>query len=325
MDSISLYYFSELAKDLHMTKTANRLFISQQTLSNHILRLENHYGVKLFDRKPSLSLTYAGEHVLSHANTLNRQETNLKDILSDIQHQERGVLNFGASTLRMNACLPNILTEFSSRYPNVEIRIVDTTSKKLEQLVLDGDIDLAIILHGIDNPLIEKKHLISDQIYLCVEDTLLHKYYGNEVNSLKKSVNQGFYIKDFSRLPFCMLNNRMGQAIQACFDDAGIVPHTYTTSSYIQISTSIGLKGLAAFFATRTSLINQKSLIKQDINIFPLLLKGKPLTQQISIIHHKDRYLTSYNKYFLNLIIEYFKKIELIPIEKISSSITSFA
>ena len=36
MDLTSLYYFSELAKDLHMTRTANRLFISQQTLSNHI-------------------------------------------------------------------------------------------------------------------------------------------------------------------------------------------------------------------------------------------------------------------------------------------------
>ncbi len=40
MDLTSLYYFTELAKDLHITRTANRLYISQQTLSNHILRLE---------------------------------------------------------------------------------------------------------------------------------------------------------------------------------------------------------------------------------------------------------------------------------------------
>ena len=56
MDLISLYYFSELAKDLHMTRTANRLFISQQTLSNHIQRLEDYYGTKLFHRKPALPL-----------------------------------------------------------------------------------------------------------------------------------------------------------------------------------------------------------------------------------------------------------------------------
>lgn len=66
MDTLSLYYFSELAKDLHITRTANRLFISQQTLSNHIMRLEEYYGVKLLNRKPSLSLTYAGEYVLGY-------------------------------------------------------------------------------------------------------------------------------------------------------------------------------------------------------------------------------------------------------------------
>ena len=40
MDILSFYYFKELAKDLHMTKTASRLYISQQTLSNRILRME---------------------------------------------------------------------------------------------------------------------------------------------------------------------------------------------------------------------------------------------------------------------------------------------
>lgn len=60
MNLQSLYYFSELAKTLHMTQTAERSFISQQNLSNHIQRLENYYGVKLFERKPRLQLTYAG-------------------------------------------------------------------------------------------------------------------------------------------------------------------------------------------------------------------------------------------------------------------------
>ena len=44
MDLVSLYYFQELSKDLNMTRTAQRLYISQQTLSNHIHRLEQHYG-----------------------------------------------------------------------------------------------------------------------------------------------------------------------------------------------------------------------------------------------------------------------------------------
>ena len=47
MNITSLYYFQELAKNLHMTNTADKLYISQQTLSNHIKRLEEYYGTKL--------------------------------------------------------------------------------------------------------------------------------------------------------------------------------------------------------------------------------------------------------------------------------------
>ena len=85
MDLISLHYFQELSKDLNMTKTAERLYISQQTLSNHIQRLEQYYNAPLFYRKPSLSLTCAGEFVLGFAQVMEKEERNLKDILSDIE------------------------------------------------------------------------------------------------------------------------------------------------------------------------------------------------------------------------------------------------
>lgn len=67
MDIISLYYFNELTKDLNVTKTAARLFISQQTLSNHIMRVETEFKTKLFYRKPKLMLTDAGREMLTFA------------------------------------------------------------------------------------------------------------------------------------------------------------------------------------------------------------------------------------------------------------------
>lgn len=60
VDTISLYYFTEAAKDLNFTQTASRLFLSQQNLSSHIARLESKCGCKLFLRKPKMQLTYEG-------------------------------------------------------------------------------------------------------------------------------------------------------------------------------------------------------------------------------------------------------------------------
>lgn len=310
MDILSLYYFSEVTKDLHITRTANRLFISQQTLSNHIMRLEEYYNVPLLNRKPSLSLTYAGEHVLKFANMILRENGNLKDIISDISHEERGVILFGSSRFRMNFCLPNILPDFSIKYPNVEIRMTDSNSSQLENSILNGEIDLAIVIGVKENPSIHKIHLMYDNIYLCVTDELLRKYYPDEVDLIKEKSRSEANIRDFAKLPFCILNNRMGQKIQKCFDEAKIIPNIYTTSSYIQIATSIGLCGLAACFATQTSLLNQKDVIPDDINFFPLYQDDSPLKQELFIIHHKDRYITEYNQYFLELTLNYFRKIE---------------
>lgn len=316
MDVISLYYFSELAKDLHMTRTANRLFISQQTLSNHIQRLEEYYGVQLLHRKPTLSLTCAGEFVLAFAKTVNREELNLKDILSDVEQQERGVLRFGASTLRMNACLPAVLPEFSARYPNVEIRITDTISSKLEPMVQEGQLDFAIVLSGDPDPKLVNHHLMNDQVYLCVADSLLEEYYGDEAASLKECAIHGANVKDFSRLPFCLLSNRMGRRIQECFAEARIMPRAYLTSTYTQISTTVCFQRLAACFASQMNLVNERSQIPEDINIFPLLYQNQPLTQHLSLIRHKDRYLSHYAKLFLELVFQYFARAEQIHLER---------
>ena len=316
MDIVSLYYFSELAKDLHMTRTANRLFISQQTLSNHIQRLEEYYGVQLLHRKPALSLTCAGEFVLAFADVVNKEHTNLKDILSDIEQQERGLLRFGASTMRMNACLPAILSEFSARYPNVEVRITDTISSKLEPMVLEGELDFAIVLSGEENPKLVDLHLMNDQVYLCVADWLLRQYYGDGAEQLKERSLAGASVQDFAKLPFCLLSNRMGRKIQDCFDDAGVVPKAYMTSTYTQISTAICAKRLAACFSSQMNLVNQRSQLGEDINIFPLHYRGRPLIQRLSLIRHKERYLSHYSKFFLEILARYFSDVEQIRMDR---------
>ena len=65
----------------------------------------------------ALSLTYAGEYVLSFAETMNRENANLMDILADIQKQKRGLILFGASTLRMSASLPDIPVSYTHLSP----------------------------------------------------------------------------------------------------------------------------------------------------------------------------------------------------------------
>lgn len=63
MNLKSIEYFLVTVEEMNITRAAERLFISQQALSSHLKRLEDEYGVCLFDRKPSLRLTLEGEQM----------------------------------------------------------------------------------------------------------------------------------------------------------------------------------------------------------------------------------------------------------------------
>ena len=65
------------------------------------------------------------------------------------------------------------------------------------------------------------------------------------------------------------------------------------------------------------NLVTQRSQIPEDINIFPLFRQGVPLTQRLSLIRHKERYLSHYSKLFLELLANYFAETEQVRLEQI--------
>ena len=178
MDIISLYYFKELSKDLNMTKTAERLFITQQTLSNHIIRLEKEYGVEFFHRAPKMTMTDAGRQMLEAARNILEEESKVRNIINDLKHQESGTLRFGASTQRSHNCLPAVLPAFSERYPKVNLHLTDAISPRLQELMLNDDLDLALTTVLNTHPLLTYEFVVPYRIYLCISERLLQKYYG---------------------------------------------------------------------------------------------------------------------------------------------------
>lgn len=317
MDLISYYYFAELSKDLNMTHTASRLYISQQTLSNHIQRLEAHHGILLLERKPFLALTDAGREVLAFANIVCSEETMLKDVLSDIAGEVKGVLRFGASPQRMDICIPEVLPSFSSKYPNVSIEINGSISSKLETMVLNSELDYAVITSsGEESPKLNSKHLMKDQLYLCVDDSLLKKYYPDDGETIKAQALQAGNVEDFSRLPFFMLSNRMGQIVHKCFEDTNTIPNPYITSTHTKVGCTLCFRGLAACFVSQSILSSFRGSIPETVNVFPLYLNGAPVTQTIKLIWLKNRYVPKYAEYFMDLLSLYYSELEKVSLIK---------
>lgn len=150
-------------------------------------------------------------------------------------------------------------------------------------------------------------------------ESLLQSCYGDAAQELKEKSIAGADVKDFSKLPFCIFENRMGRQINQCFEAANIVPRAYITSTYTQVGTTVCFQRLAACFISQMSLVSQQRDIPADVNIFPLYYKGQPLTQRLSLIRMKDRYLSHYSKFFLEQLFQYFDDVERVRMERIMS------
>lgn len=323
MDILSLYYFSELAKELHMTRTAQRLFISQQTLSNHIKRMEEELGIELFNRRPVLSLTLAGELMLTFARSTLDSYDRLHDAITDIGAQRRGTLRFGGSAARLNACMSHILSQFTSRYPNVEVRLTDAISANLEPMVANGQLDLAIVLSDVEEPGLKAEPLIHEQIYLCVPDDLLKEYYGAEAAALKEKAINGVFVQNLERLPFCMMSNRMGRMLQACFDEEKITPRVYSRSTYTRIGIAMCEQGQAVCVVSQMHLLGLHGQISSNVNIFPLRGRTGLLSLPLSLVQPADSKLPSFAAFFKELLMQYFYSVEKEFMGRISTDGTS--
>ncbi len=152
MDIESLHYFKELTKDMNMTQTAKKLYLSQQTLSNHIARLEKQCGTALFYRKPHLALTAAGMALLEFADKVLSSEQDFKGSLADILDESSGVIRFGASFIRYYVTLPAILPTFTKRYPHVSIQLTDDTTNHLLADLQEDKLDVVLTVEKEDLP-----------------------------------------------------------------------------------------------------------------------------------------------------------------------------
>ena len=208
MNLLTLYYFVELARELHVTNTAQKLYISQQNLSQHIQRLEQYYGVSLFHRKPKLALTYEGEQLYAVAVKILAEEHEFVNRLADISANSIGSLKLGIPTYRGEISLPSILPQFYEKWPNISIELCDKSSSEMEEMLCNGELDLFIGVMYQDNPKLDSTPLLNDHIYMVCSDHLLKKYYPDTWSVLKNRSERGTDLSAFPGLPFLLPHPR---------------------------------------------------------------------------------------------------------------------
>ena len=141
-----LQVFHAVAKHLSFTRAADALFMTQPAVTFQIRQLEEQYGTRLFERRHAgISLTPAGEVVLSFAEKILALSDELETRLSEMTGEMRGPLLVGASTTIAEFMLPRVLGEFNAAYPQVRARLIVANSESIESQVAEHTLDVGLI------------------------------------------------------------------------------------------------------------------------------------------------------------------------------------
>jgi DNA-binding transcriptional LysR family regulator len=143
MDLYQLHYFLAIVETGGFTKAAERLFVSQPSLSAGIKKLEQELGVVLFERGGRRAvLTTAGKFFLTKATTiLSEYQSTLRELK---EFHQQPTLRIGTLRTIRIASLATLIRDFQTQYPNVLFELLDGTVNELHTWLEDGEIDLAI-------------------------------------------------------------------------------------------------------------------------------------------------------------------------------------
>jgi DNA-binding transcriptional LysR family regulator len=149
-----LQYFLAVAETGAVSKAAAQLSASQSTITEAMKDLEADLGVKLFERQSrGLGLTHKGQLFRRHAERIWQDVADARGALANVAPEVTGRLTLGVTSLVAGYVLSDLLARFSRAFPGVSVDLVEDGHDYLEHLLLNGEIDLALVtMSGLHNP-----------------------------------------------------------------------------------------------------------------------------------------------------------------------------
>lgn len=153
-------YFLTIAQERSISRAAEKLYVSQSSLSQYLAKLESALEVKLFDRSKSpIQLTEAGRVYQSYLESNSHLYQKLQSDLNGLNSSRSQAINIGLGTWRGNLLLPEILPTFLSQHPNAQVSLHEFPVSELFALTLNETVDFAVMnttVTGIPDSLVRR-------------------------------------------------------------------------------------------------------------------------------------------------------------------------
>lgn len=274
MSLLSLRYFLAAAEEMNFTTAARQLYITQQTLSAHIQRLEREYQVTLFVRKPKLALTPEGQRMARYASRIVRLERVMNAEFADLNLSARGVLSLGISRMRARHFFHRLWLSYREQFPNIDIHLHEGGAEMLEKLAVSGKTDMCIGVDMRSTPAVCLRSLMHEELYCAVSRERFQNYYGKKSEAVVRRCAQGVSFEELPDLPLLLLSpgNRLRYKVDQRFEAVDRVARPAFESNDLELLLSMCESGAGLTFlpATMLFLAEERSRTIERLYAFPL-------------------------------------------------------
>lgn len=321
MTERELLYVKTIADEQSISKAAEKLFLSQPSLSKCIQKIEDSLGTKLFKRtNTGLVLTFAGEKYYQVATHIMRIYNDFEIEVSDINNLKSGRITFGITIYLATLLLPEILPSFKQQYPNIEVIIVEKNTTELEKSLSSGEIDFAIMhtapFYEVSNNLSIDFHSLSkDPILLATKKNHpLGKYAIKSKNTRYPQIDPVLFANE----PFILLNRR--QRIRHVSDlilqKAKISPFVILTTKSYETARRLACEGIGVTFVPEQYLQISSGIYQPD---YYSIDESFTPYWNLCVAVQKNVYISKASKAFIKMINEKYGSQQLDMIQDVIS------
>ena len=302
----NLEYFLQIVESGSLTKAAERLYISQPSLSQYVKRLENNLEAELFDRKSSpLKLTYTGERYYQYAKQLRIMDKNIRMELKDIKNQVSGILRLGVTLWRGACLLPDMYPKFHEKYPNIKIELLEGRFNTLQRALMNDSIDIAVapIPRSANFEQLFYEILFEEKIFLAVPTA--HPYIKAILQDSENSeIIHIDNLEIFSHIPLIMTKpgQNLTYEIQAFFARNHISPNILLDTDNLTTAINLVAEGIACAFVPEEGA----KICKRSGRVTFAVFENQDLIWDLVAVYKKGTYLSNISRSFIDFTKRHF-------------------
>ena len=269
-----------------MRAAAERLHISQPSVSQAVRELESYYNIKLFERlSQRIYITETGKKLLPYARHIIDSFETMEGFINDTS--SGNVIRVGGSVSVGTRLLPPMIKSLENEVPDVDVCVIVDNTAAIEGKIQRSELDIAVVEGIVRSDELVKKDIYDDELVLVVGPE--HELFNHPGIKLKELTKHALISRESGSV-------ERNQFEQFLLEHDIKMKNKWSCSNTETIKKAV-LNGEGIAILSR--MVIEKEIAAGEVRV--LNVENTRMKRKIKLIYHKNKYISQSMKQFIDI------------------------